>query len=269
MKGYGQFCPVAKGAEVFAERWTPLVLRELLCGSTHFSDLHRGVPLMSRSLLSLRLKQLEQIGVVERKHGPQGPQYHLTPAGRDFAPIVRRLGEWGQRWFRSRYVRDELDVTLLMWDMRRCIKVDAFPAGRTCVQRFFRSAGVEAYLVAGLRRRGGRPLSRQPGVRGGSLCCDRPADHDARIHGRSCVEKRHCFRPDRARRPPGAAPVLRALARDERVRPYRRRQAPGGSRPQSGSIRTAARCCAFGLNASARPMGTDPGLAGATRCMTP
>jgi DNA-binding HxlR family transcriptional regulator len=130
MKGYGQFCPVAKGAEVFAERWTPLVLRELLCGSTHFSDLHRGVPLMSRSLLSLRLKQLEQIGVVERKHGPQGPQYHLTQAGREFAPIVRQLGEWGQRWFRSRYVRDELDVTLLMWDMRRCIEVArSRPAG--------------------------------------------------------------------------------------------------------------------------------------------
>jgi len=133
MRGYGQFCPVAKGAEVFAERWTPLVLRELLCGSTQFSDLHRGVPLMSRSLLSLRLKQLEEIGVVERKHGPQGPQYHLTQAGREFAPIVRELGEWGQRWFRSRYVRDELDVTLLMWDMRRCVKVDAFPS-RTCVQ---------------------------------------------------------------------------------------------------------------------------------------
>jgi DNA-binding HxlR family transcriptional regulator len=134
MKGYGQFCPVAKGAEVFAERWTPLVLRELLCGSTQFSDLHRGVPLMSRSLLSLRLKQLEQIGVVERKCGPQGPQYHLTQAGREFAPIIRQLGEWGQRWFRSRYDRDELDVTLLMWDMRRCIKPDAFPAGRTCVR---------------------------------------------------------------------------------------------------------------------------------------
>jgi DNA-binding HxlR family transcriptional regulator len=134
MKGYGQFCPVAKGAEVFAERWTPLVLRELLCGSTHFSDLHRGIPLMSRSLLSLRLKQLEQIGVVERKHGPQGPQYHLTQAGREFAPIIRQLGEWGQRWFRSKYVRGELDVTVLMWDMRRCIKADAFPAGRTCVR---------------------------------------------------------------------------------------------------------------------------------------
>ena len=95
MRGYGQFCPVAKGAEVFAERWTPLVLRELLCGSTHFSDLHRGVPLMSRTLLSTRLKQLEEIGVVKRKLGARGPEYHLTEAGREFAPIVatsRRMG---------------------------------------------------------------------------------------------------------------------------------------------------------------------------------
>ena len=134
MKGYGQFCPVAKGAEVFAERWTPLVLRELLCGSTHFSDLHRGVPLMSRSLLSLRLKQLEEIGVVERKQGQQGPEYHLTQAGREFAPIIRQLGEWGQRWFRPKFSRDELDVTVLMWDMRRSIKADAFPARRVSVQ---------------------------------------------------------------------------------------------------------------------------------------
>jgi DNA-binding HxlR family transcriptional regulator len=134
MKGYGQFCPVAKGAEVFAERWTPLVLRELLLGSTHFSDLHRGVPLMSRSLLSLRLKQLEEIGVVERKCGSQAPEYHLTEAGREFAPIVRQLGEWGQRWFRPKFDRHDLDVGLLMWDMRRSIKTDAFPAGRISVQ---------------------------------------------------------------------------------------------------------------------------------------
>jgi len=73
MRGYGQFCPVAKAAEIFAERWTPLLLRELLCGSVHFSDLHRGIPLMSRSLLSLRLKQLEETGVVKRKQGRQGP----------------------------------------------------------------------------------------------------------------------------------------------------------------------------------------------------
>jgi DNA-binding HxlR family transcriptional regulator len=134
MKGYGQFCPVAKGAEVFAERWTPLILRELLLGSSHFSDLHRGVPLMSRSLLSQRLKQLQEIGVIERKQGPLGPEYHLTEAGREFAPIVRQLGEWGHRWFRPKFRRDELDVGLLMWDMRRSIRADAFPAGRTCVQ---------------------------------------------------------------------------------------------------------------------------------------
>jgi DNA-binding HxlR family transcriptional regulator len=105
MRGYGQFCPVAKGAEVFAERWTPLVLRELLCGSTRFSDLHRGVPLMSRTLLSLRLKQLEDLGVVKRKTGAHGPEYHLTSAGKEFAPIVRHLGEWAQRWFRSKFGR--------------------------------------------------------------------------------------------------------------------------------------------------------------------
>jgi DNA-binding HxlR family transcriptional regulator len=134
MRGYGQFCPVAKGAEVFAERWTPLVLRELLCGSTHFGDLHRGVPLMSRTLLSLRLKQLEEIGVVKRSAGARGPEYHLTEAGREFAPIVENLGAWGQRWFRSKFGKDELDVTLLMWDMRRTVKPDAFPPEKISVQ---------------------------------------------------------------------------------------------------------------------------------------
>jgi DNA-binding HxlR family transcriptional regulator len=134
MRGYGQYCPVAKGAEVFAERWTPLLLRELLLGSTHFSELHRGVPLMSRSLLSLRLKQLEEIGVVRRKQGHQGPEYHLTEAGWEFGPIIRALGEWGQRWFHPKFDRNELDVTLLMWDMRRCIKMDAFPSGHIAVQ---------------------------------------------------------------------------------------------------------------------------------------
>lgn len=134
MRGYGQFCPVAKGAEVFAERWTPLVLRELLCGSTHFNDLHRGVPLMSRTLLSQRLKQLEEIGVVTRKSGPKGPEHHLTQAGKDFAPIVARLGEWGQRWFRSKFSDDELDVKSLVWDMRRTVRPKAFPPGRISVQ---------------------------------------------------------------------------------------------------------------------------------------
>jgi DNA-binding HxlR family transcriptional regulator len=134
MKGYGQFCPVAKAAEVFAERWTPLIVRELLIGSAHFNELHRGVPLMSRTLMSQRLKQLERVGVVKRKLGPRGPRYELTEAGREFGPIVRLLGEWGQRWYRTDYGRDELDVGVLMWDMRRAVKPEAFPAGRACVR---------------------------------------------------------------------------------------------------------------------------------------
>jgi DNA-binding HxlR family transcriptional regulator len=134
MKGYGQFCPVAQAAEVFAERWTPLVIRELLCGSTHFNDLHRGVPLMSRTLLSRRLKQLEELGVVTRGQDARGPEYNLTEAGREFAPIVHSLGEWGQRWVRSKFAQGQLDVALLMWDMRRCVKPEAFPPGRVSVK---------------------------------------------------------------------------------------------------------------------------------------
>lgn len=141
-KGYGQFCPVAKGAEVFAERWTPLVLRELLEGSTRFNDLHRGVPLMSRSMLSIRLKRLEDVGVVTRKSGGQGTEYHLTEQGREFAPIIHLLGEWGQRWYRTTFEHNELDVSLLMWDIHRHVHPEYFPPGRTTVQFVF--AGVPA-----------------------------------------------------------------------------------------------------------------------------
>jgi len=247
MRGYGQFCPVAKGAEVFAERWTPLVLRELLCGSTHFSDLHRGVPLMSRSLLSLRLKQLEQIGVVERKQGPHGPEYHLTQAGREFAPMIRQLGEWGQRWFRSKFGRDELDITLLMWDMRRCIKADEFPPGRIwCAIRFYRSARIKTHLVVGQRWRGDRSLSRRSGIRGRPLPYDRPADHDARVDGRSCNEERYCFGPHRARWRARASTALGALVGLERVRRNCRRETSRARQPQSRPIRPTAQY-AFGL----------------------
>ena len=114
MKGYGQFCPVAKAAEVLAERWTPLVLRELTCGSTRFNDLRRGVPLMSSSLLSQRLKFLEQEGVIERRAAGsrRGYEYQLTDAGRELEPLIRTMGEWGARWVRSRLGPDDLDVAI-------------------------------------------------------------------------------------------------------------------------------------------------------------
>jgi DNA-binding HxlR family transcriptional regulator len=135
MKAYGQYCPVAKGAEVFAERWTPLVLRTLLCGSRHFNDVHRGVPLMSRTLLSRRLKQLEALGIIRRRAGTRGPEYTLTKAGREFAPIIRKLGEWGQRWVRTKFDREDLDITVLMWDMSHGVDASAFEnAGRIAVR---------------------------------------------------------------------------------------------------------------------------------------
>ncbi len=136
MKGYGQFCPVAKAAEIFAERWTPLVLRELVCGSHRFSDLHRGVPLMSRTLLAQRLQQLENAGIVRsvaRTKG-RGREYSLTPAGEEFRPLIEGLGEWGQRWARTHIDADDLDPGLLMWDIHRRLNVERFPDRRVVVR---------------------------------------------------------------------------------------------------------------------------------------
>ena len=136
MKSYGQFCPVAKACEIVAERWTPLVLRELLCGSTRFSELQRGVPLMSRTLLTQRLRELEEAGVVAsvpRARG-RGREYRLTPAGEEVRSLIMGLGEWGQRWARRQVAADDLDAELLAWDMHRRLNVDRLPARRVVVR---------------------------------------------------------------------------------------------------------------------------------------
>lgn len=135
MRGYGQFCPIAKASEILAERWTPLVLRELVCGSTRFNDIHRGVPLMSRGLLAQRLRGLVDAGLVERRvPGPgQAPEYRLTAAGAELRPLIFQLGEWGARWVRSRLDREDLDASLLMWDIRRNARPERFPARRIVV----------------------------------------------------------------------------------------------------------------------------------------
>jgi DNA-binding HxlR family transcriptional regulator len=140
MKGYGQFCPVAKAAEIFAERWTPLVLRELASGSHRFSDLHRGVPLMSRTLLTQRLRQLENAGIVRStaKAKGRGQEYFLTNAGEEFRPLIDALGEWGQRWARSKMNAQDLDPGLLMWDIRRRINIERLPAHRVVILFDFR-----------------------------------------------------------------------------------------------------------------------------------
>lgn len=135
MKGYGQFCPIAKASEILTERWTPLVVRNLLGGCVHFNEIRRGVPLMSPSLLSKRLRQLEEAGVIECRTDEGGrTSYELTEAGRELGPIVRSMGEWGHRWVRSRLTRDELDAGLLVWDMRGKVRAQELPVGRTTVR---------------------------------------------------------------------------------------------------------------------------------------
>jgi len=142
MTDYGQFCTVARGAEIFGERWTPLVVRELLCGSTRFNDLRRGLPRMSATLLAQRLRKLEEVGVVRRVRSGEGWEYRLTPAGEELRPIVLQIGHWGARWIGSRLQRDQLDAGFLMWDIRRFAQLDKFPQDRRVVIHFrFRDAG--------------------------------------------------------------------------------------------------------------------------------
>jgi DNA-binding HxlR family transcriptional regulator len=142
MAGYGQFCPVSKTSEVLCERWMPLIVRELLCGSRRFGEIQRGVPLISPTLLTKRLRQLETAGVVERIVGDGGPEYVPTEAGWDLYPIIEAMGTWGQRWARSRYTPDELDPSMLMWDMRRMLQPSGLAPPRTVVEFRFRGAPV-------------------------------------------------------------------------------------------------------------------------------
>lgn len=142
MTDYGQFCTVARGAEVLCDRWTPLVVRELLCGSTRFNDIRRGVPRMSPTLLAKRLRTLEEFGVVRRTESGRHTSYHLTAAGEELRPIVMALGHWGARWIGSRLQPDHLDAGFLMWDVRRFVRLEEFPPdGRVVIHFHFRDAG--------------------------------------------------------------------------------------------------------------------------------
>lgn len=141
MKTYGQFCPVAKAAELLDERWTLLVLRELFAGSTHFNELRRGVPRMSPSLLSKRLKALVRAGVLDRFEDGDTVVYRLTPAGEELKPLIEALGAWGVRWIGELGDAD-YDPHLLLWDMHRRVDVQALPPGRTVIH--FRFASLPA-----------------------------------------------------------------------------------------------------------------------------
>ncbi len=133
---YKQFCPVAMASEILCTRWTVVLLREFVAGSTRFNDLRRGVPRMSPALLSQRLKDLEAAGIICRKASPTEPgvfEYHLTDAGRELKPVVEAFGIWGQRWIDTELSLQHLDVSLLMWDMRRQLDPTPLPEKRCTI----------------------------------------------------------------------------------------------------------------------------------------
>ena len=135
--GYKQFCPLAMAAELLCTRWTMVLLRELVAGTTRFNDLRRGVPKMSPTLLSQRLKELEAAGVIERRPliGEKGVfEYHMTESGRDLRQVVEAMGFWGQKWVEARQSLKNLDPSLLMWDMRRNLNPSPLPRRRTVIQ---------------------------------------------------------------------------------------------------------------------------------------
>ncbi|BFU43266.1 winged helix-turn-helix transcriptional regulator [Krasilnikovia sp. MM14-A1004] len=136
---YRQFCPVAKAMELLDERWTLLVVRELVSGSERFNELRRGLPRMSPTLLSRRLQQLVRAGVVDRRADGGDVRYVLTPAGRELRPVVEALGAWGTRWI-GELGDEDLDPKLLLWDMHRNVDQAAVPDGRTVVQFRFPQA---------------------------------------------------------------------------------------------------------------------------------
>ncbi len=134
MTSHGQFCSIARALELLGERWTLLVVRELLSGSRRFAEIRRGIPRISKTMLSARLRALEHGGVVGRATTPDGPKYRLTDAGRELAPLVAALGVWGQRWLPRRLAAAELDIDPVLWDMRGRARAAALPERPTVLR---------------------------------------------------------------------------------------------------------------------------------------
>lgn len=140
--GYDQFCPIAKASEILATRWTPLIMRELMADIHSFNDIHRGVPLISRAVLVVRLRELEHHGIVERRQRADGNghEYWLTPAGDAFRSVVSELGRWGLVHTRDRIKPTDLDPTILLWGFRKRAVLSALPDRRVVIR--FEFSGV-------------------------------------------------------------------------------------------------------------------------------
>jgi DNA-binding HxlR family transcriptional regulator len=169
VRTYGQYCPIARGAEIFAERWTPLIIRNLYLGCGSFSKILEGAPGLSRALLSLRLEQLERLGVVTSaaKEDGRGHRYELTSAGRDLFAVCRSLGEWGARWLEI--APENLDPFVALWSMSNALRRERLPDRRVVVRFDF----------TGRRRRERYWLLIDLGE--AEICKTFPGDEDLRI----------------------------------------------------------------------------------------
>jgi DNA-binding HxlR family transcriptional regulator len=149
MRSYAQYCPVAKATEILGDRWTLLIVREMLRGASGFNELQRGLPGISRSVLTDRMRALERAEVIERRTGPKGRtlEYRLTPAGRDLQPVVQAIGEWGATWSFTEPRPDELDPLLLIVWMARHVDRQRLPPNRTVVKFDFRNPKRRYWMV--------------------------------------------------------------------------------------------------------------------------
>lgn len=232
MVGYGQFCPIAQAAEVLTERWTPLVIRELaLAGSHRFNEIQRGVPLMSSSLLTKRLRQLERAGIIERRprQDGMGNDYHLTRAGEELGPLLEQMGVWGECWLRRPVSGQEADAGLFMWWMRGTIKRDALPPGRHVIHFRFRGAPEKKRYFWLLLPEGDVCLDRSR-LRHRPHGSQRPQDRHQRVDGRHRIGGGASQARSRTRGPraPGAK-----LPEMVRAAPARSSQARQRLRPDS------------------------------------
>lgn len=136
MTEYDRYCPISMGSEVIADRWTPLILRELILGSTRFNEIARGLPGISRSLLVQRLGHLERKGVLERWPSPagRGSEYRLTAAGKDLEGVVMALGRWSVEWLFHEMHPHDIDARTLTWWLHHRVNVAQLPPGRVVIQ---------------------------------------------------------------------------------------------------------------------------------------
>ena len=223
MRSYAQYCPIAKASEILGDRWTLLIVRELLGGASGFNELQRGLPGISRSVLTDRLRSLERAEIIERRTGPKGRtlEYRLTLAGRDLEAVVQAIGEWGVTWSFTDPRPEELDPDLLIVWMARHVDREQLPPDRTVVRFDFRNPAKRYWMV--LERSEVSVRLQHPGF---------DVDLEVRVDtatlyrvylGRAELGGAIRGAQTDAGRPKGAPTRLRALVRLERVRPASRR----------------------------------------------